>query len=80
LKVQVVQLPNGMIGSVFMASLHNSDSGMLNLSGLNFYLASLLQARGLLLEDGNVFPGLYGDGIFPALSCIIARLGTPQIE
>jgi hypothetical protein len=52
LKVQVVQLPNGMIRSVFVASLCNSDSGMLNLSGLNLYLTSLLQDHGLLLEDG----------------------------
>ena len=39
LKVQVLFLPNGMIGSIFVASWRVSDSGLLNMSGLDTYLS-----------------------------------------
>ena len=38
LKAQVVSLPNGMVSSIFLASLRNSDSCILNMSSLNDYL------------------------------------------
>ena len=59
-----------MIGSVFIASLRHNDNGMLNMSGLNSYLISLL--RELVLINGQ-FPALYGDGIFQILATILPR-------
>jgi DDE superfamily endonuclease len=72
LKAQVVFLPNGMVGSVFVASLAHNDRGMVNLSGLNEYLLSLLQGRGLP-PNGILLPALYADGIFTLSETIIPR-------
>ena len=41
LKIQAVTLPNGMFSSVFIDTLHVSDAGLLNMSGLDTYLSSL---------------------------------------
>jgi hypothetical protein len=35
LKAQVVFLPNGMIGSVYIASMRHNDNGILNMSNLS---------------------------------------------
>ena len=43
LKAQVLTLPNGMIGSIYLASICNSDSGLLNMNNLNDYIASLFE-------------------------------------
>jgi DDE superfamily endonuclease len=72
LKVQVVFLPNGMVGSVFVASLAHNDRGMANLSGLNDYLLNLLQGQELP-PDRVYFPALYADGIFTLSETIIPR-------
>ena len=73
LKAQVVCLPNGMVGSIFLASLRNSDSGLLNMSGLNEYLETIL--AGLEMDGANnQLPALYADGIFPQLTCIVATV------
>ena len=37
LKAQVVYLPIGVIGLVFITELWQNDSGLLNMSGLNDY-------------------------------------------
>jgi hypothetical protein len=72
LKCQVVFLPNGMIGSVFIAALAHNDRGMVNLSGINDYLVGLL--HGVLLPPHyQMHPALYGDGIYQVLLCIISR-------
>jgi len=72
IKLQVVMLPNGMIGSVYCASLNQNDTGVMNMSGLSDYLVSLLQ--GMHLPPLNVFlPALYGDAIFPVLPCVVPR-------
>ena len=42
LKAQVVYLPIGIIGSVFIDSIREHDNGMQNISGLNDYLMELL--------------------------------------
>ena len=77
LKVQALSLPNGMIGSVYVSSLRNSDSGLLNLSGLNEYLEDLFRDAGMLLPSaGNQFPAAYADGTFLQLSCIVATRRT----
>jgi hypothetical protein len=72
LKAQVVFLPNGMIGSVFIAALAHNDQGMQNMSGLNDYLETLL--NGQQLPPSFVFlPALYADGIFSPLPSIIPK-------
>ena len=74
LKVQAVTLPNGMIGSVFVAAWRVSDSGLLNMSGLDTYLSRLMREFSMELPaEFNQLPALYGDGIFPQLCSIIAR-------
>lgn len=80
LKAQVATLPNGMIGSILIASLRNSDSGLLNMSNLNDYLSGLLEEAGMRLpQAGNQLPAVYADGMFPQLSCIVARYRNPQL-
>ena len=69
LKAQVLYLPNGMIGSIFVATLAHNDQGMQNLSGLNDYLMDLFQ--GMELGDGHFLPSVFGDGIFQNLACIV---------
>ena len=74
LKVQALMLPNGMIGSVYVGAWRVSDSGLLNMSGLDTYLTQLFNEFNLRLGDAfNQFPACYGDGIFPQLATIIAR-------
>ena len=83
LKVQVVSLPNGMIGSIFVSSIRNSDSGIVNMSGLNEYLEGLFQHANMQMDGANgQFPAVYGDGIFPQLSCIVAsrRQGSERVQ
>ena len=74
LKVQAVTLPNGLFGSVFVGAWRVSDSGLLNMSGLDTYLSRLLNEFNMKLPAAfNQLPALYGDGIFPQLCSIIAR-------
>jgi hypothetical protein len=42
LKTQVVFLPIGLIGSIFITEIRQNDNGVLNMSGLNDYLCWLL--------------------------------------
>ena len=79
LKAQVVLLPNGMIASIFICSLRHNDNGVLNLSGLNDYLVSLIEP---LYYDGinPVYPALYGDGIFSTLATIMKPYPNPNHE
>jgi hypothetical protein len=67
LKAQVVYLPIGIVGSIFITELRQNDNGVLNMSNLNDYLWWPLSGhfiRGLL-------PCLYCDGIFaiPPTNC-----------
>ena len=59
-----------MTGSVSIAFLRHNDNGMLNMSGLNSYLISLLRELVLINDQ---FPALYGDGIFQILATILPR-------
>ena len=45
LKVQVVYLPIGLIGSIFITEICQNDNGVLNMSGLNDYLCWLLSGH-----------------------------------
>ena len=74
MKIQVVSLPNGMVGSVYLGAWRVSDAGLLNMSGLDNYLSSLFQEFQMNLPQANgQFPAVYGDGIFPQLATIVAR-------
>lgn len=73
LKCQLVYLPNGLIGSVFITELRQNDNGVQNISGLNNYLLRLL--HGIYL--GGLIPALYCDGIFSLLPTIIPRYTNP---
>eukprot|EP00984_Skeletonema_dohrnii_P000484 scaffold165_cov106-Skeletonema_dohrnii-CCMP3373.AAC.9 len=76
LKVQVVYLPIGIIGSVFVTELRQNDNGVQNMSGLNDYLLSLLHGRLI----GGLLPALYVDGIFATLATILPRYRSPTPE
>ena len=79
MKAQVLLLPNGMIGSIFICSLRHNDNGVQNLSGLNDYLLSMLQP--LYHNQGNpIYPAVYGDGIFSTLATIMKPYPNPNHE
>ena len=68
---------NGMFGSIYLASLCVSDTGLLNMSGLDNYLPSLFREPNItLINVFDQFPALYGDGIFPQLATIVTRYST----
>ena len=73
LKAQVVYLPIGIIGAVYIAEIRQNDNGVLNMSGLNDYLVELL--HGIFIN--GLFPCLYCDGIFILLACILPRFTNP---
>ncbi len=60
LKVQVVYLPIGLIGSIFITEICQNNNGVLNMSGLNDYLCWLLWGYLIL----GLFPYLYCDGAY----------------
>ena len=70
LKAQVVFLPIGMIGSVYITELRQNDNGVQNLSGLKNYLLRLL--NGILID--GLLPAIYCDGIFRVLATIFSTL------
>lgn len=74
LKAQVVYLPIGIIGSVFITELRHNDNGAQNMSGLNNYLVRIL--AGILI--GGLLPALYCDGIFAVLVTILPRFTNPS--
>jgi hypothetical protein len=47
LKAQVVYLPIGLIGSIFITEIRQNDNGVLNMSGLNDYLCWLLSGHSI---------------------------------
>ncbi len=73
LKAQVVYLPIGVIGSVFITELWQNDSGLLNMSGLNDYLLGLLSGNLV----GHLLPCLNCDSIFANLATILPRYTNP---
>ena len=76
LKAQIVYLPIGIIGSVFITELRQSNNGVQNISGLNNYLLQIL--GGIFI--GGLFPCLYCDGIFAILATILPRFNNPSPE
>ena len=68
IKMQVVSLPNGMVGSVFFGSWRVSDAGMVNMSGLDGYLSALFREFHLNMPHAHgQLSALCGDGIFPGI-------------
>ena len=49
LKAQVVYLPIGLVGSVFITEIRQNDNGVQNISGLNDYV--LMLVAGILIDD-----------------------------
>ena len=81
IKIQAVSLPNGMIGSIFVGSWRVSDSGLLNLSGLDTYLSSIFHENGIIINGTELsYPVLYGDGVFPNLPTILPRYNNPSLN
>ena len=81
LKVQVVFLPNGMIGAIYLASWRVSDAGVYNMSGLDAYLSNLFREfqMGIPQAQGQ-YPALYGDGTFPWRATMVSRLQGNTIK
>ena len=75
-------LPNGMIGSINLGLWRESDSGLLNMSGLDQYLQSLFESGNDCLPFANMqYPSLYADGVFSQLLNLVARsCGTSQYD
>jgi hypothetical protein len=76
LKAQVVFLPIGLIGCVYISELRQNDTGVLNMSGLDSYLQSIFR-HGVGFLIGGLFPCLYCDGIFPPKNIILPRYVNP---
>ena len=60
LKYQTLLLPNGLFGSVWGSSISHNDIGIMNMSGLAQYLQQTLD----FVPGTDMFPTLFGDGIF----------------
>jgi hypothetical protein len=76
LKVQVVYLSIGLIGSIFITKIRQNDNCILNMSGLNDNLCQLLS--GYLIR--RLFPCLYCDGIFANYLTILPQYVNPMPE
>ena len=75
MKNQCVLFPNGMLGSIFTASMSQNDKGVVNISGVAEELERLLHPW--RLSDG-ILPALYGDDIYEMTTTIVKKL--PGIE
>ncbi len=76
LKAQVVYLPIGIVGLVFITEIWQNDSRVLNMSRLIDYLVGLLSGNLV----GQLLPCLYCDGIFANLATILPRCTNPTPE
>ncbi len=74
--MQVVYLPIGVIGLVFITELRQNNSGVLNMSGLKDFFLGLLSGNLV----GQLLPCLYCDGIFTNLTTILPRYINPTPE
>ena len=68
-----------MFGSIYLASLRVSDSGLLNMNGLDNYLSSLFRELNIsMINAFDQYHAVYGDGIFTQLCTIVARYASPN--
>ena len=63
LKCQTVMLPNGMWGSIYIASVRHNDLGMVNLSALPDLLLQHFVNHNITIGNGG-YPSMYGDAIY----------------
>jgi hypothetical protein len=74
-KNQGAFLPNGMLGSIYTASMAQNDKGLVNMSGIAEELERILQRWKIYVSDlVSVFPALYGDDIYMMCSVIVKRI------
>ena len=73
-KAQIVWLPIGLIGCVFVCEVHQNDNGVQNISGLNNYLVKLF--RTCLLATG-FYPCVFCGEIYAVLATIVLRFVNP---
>ena len=70
-----------MVGSVFIGAIQVNASGLLNMSGLDTYLSSLFREFNMVIEASyDQFPALYGHGVFPQFSTLVARYMNPNSD
>ena len=75
LKAQIFFLPNGMIGSAYIAALRHNDNGILNMSGLLDYIQDLIGH--IRLPVHGLCPSLYTDAIYQLTPNITPRIINP---
>ena len=79
MKAQVITLPNDMYGAVYLGALRVSDTGLLNMSGLDAYLYQLFNEQHRKLPGTlNQLPAVYGAMIFPQLAVVVACYSMPN--
>ena len=71
MKTQGLLLPNGMIGHAWVHSIAHNDLGMINLSGLEEYLADILEEH--RVGEAQLLPAVYGDAIYIPSEVILVR-------
>ena len=71
MKNQGVFLPNGMLASIYTASIAQNDKGLVNISGIAEELERVMQDWVL---PNNVLPAIYGDDIYDICTTIVKRL------
>ncbi len=76
LKAQVIYLPIGLIGSIFITKICQNHNGVLNMSGLNDFLCWLLSGHLIC----GLYHCLYCDGIFANHSTIFPQYINPMPE
>ena len=75
LKAQIVFLPNGMIGSAYIAVLQHNDNVILNMFGLSDYIQDLIVH--IRLPVYGLCPSLYTDEIYQLTPNITPRIKNP---
>ena len=73
LKAQTVYFPDGMVGSVFVASMRNNDNGMMNLSALGDLLNDAFPVMDDCETGLAVKYALFCDGIFHNHECLFNK-------
>ena len=71
LKSQVLLLPNGMSGHVWVHSIAQNDRGLINISGLEEYMRDVLELHWI----GNLLllPATYADSIYLPSEVILVK-------
>jgi hypothetical protein len=76
LKYLTILLQNGITAAVFGASLSNNDNCVVNLSGLNQHLLSILTP----IAETGFYPALYGDAIMQLTPVMLSFFRNPDVR